>query len=57
MQEQSLVQKSPILSLLHVDRNLSADFEYYNCMGVKKHPLLLLYLFFQFFCLRALFIC
>ena len=30
------MQKSPILSLLHVDRNLTADFKYYNCMGVKN---------------------
>ena len=58
MQEQSLVQKSPILSLLHVDRNLSADFKYYNCMGVKNIAYVVIIVsFFQFFYLRALFIC
>ena len=52
------MEKSPILSLLHVDRNLSADFKYYNCMGVKKHSIRFYYcIFFSVSCLRALSIC
>ena len=42
------MQKSPILSLLHVDRNLTADFKYYNCMGVKKHNIRCYYCIFVF---------
>ena len=52
MQEQrDCVQKSPILSLLHVDRNLSAEFKDYNCMGVKNIVHIVIVSFFQFFVL------
>ena len=46
------MQKSPILSLLQVDRDLSADFKYYNCMGVKNIAYVVIIVsFFQFFVL------
>ena len=58
MQEQRLHAEVSHCIFAALDRNLTPDFKYYNCMGVKNIAYVVIIVsFFSVFYLRALFIC